>query len=131
MFDKYEDDDFVDLQTDTDLHQAQSDPYRRMSANLYKTKRPGEYYHIHGSLDASTTLKMIGLEPFRSDLIDHDAIVNVIEPAIQNFTIEELEVLNIQTVKQESQHLSTKISSKQTMQVVIQSLLYLQTNNAR
>ena len=30
-----------------------------MSANLYATKNPNEYYHIHGSLEASTTLKMM------------------------------------------------------------------------
>jgi len=36
---------------DTDYLRAQSDPYRRMSANLYETKRVGEYYHIHGSLN--------------------------------------------------------------------------------
>lgn len=65
-----------------------------MSANLYETKTPGEYYHIHGSLEASTTLKMIGLEPFRPDLTTHDEIVDAIEPAVQNFTTEELEALN-------------------------------------
>ncbi len=79
---------------DTDLLQAQSDPYRRMSANLYQTKQPGEYYHIHGSLDASTTLGMIGLEPFRPDLKNHEAIVDVIESHVQNYTVEELEALN-------------------------------------
>ncbi|KAL2755430.1 hypothetical protein ACRALDRAFT_1076935 [Sodiomyces alcalophilus JCM 7366] len=79
---------------DTDLLQAQSDPYRRMSANLYETKRMGEYYHIHGSLEASTTLRMIGLEPFRPDLHDHDAIVETIESKVKQFTIEELEDLN-------------------------------------
>ncbi|WQF82283.1 Putative CoA-transferase family III [Colletotrichum destructivum] len=79
---------------DTDLLQAQSDPYRRMSANLYETKRPGEYYHIHGSLEASTTLRMIGLEPFRPDLKDHDAIVQTIESHVRNFTVEELERMN-------------------------------------
>ena len=79
---------------DTDLLRAQSDQYRRMSANLYATKRKGEYYHIHGSLEASTTLKMIGLEPFRSDLKSHEAIVDAIEGAVQKFTIEELEDLN-------------------------------------
>lgn len=66
-----------------------------MSANLYKTKNPGEFYHIHGSLDASTTLMMIGLKPFRPDLEDHDAIVNTIESAVQRFTIDELEQLNV------------------------------------
>ncbi|KAF7560223.1 hypothetical protein G7046_g3931 [Stylonectria norvegica] len=82
------------LLKDTDLLQAQSIPYRRMSANLYKTKEPGQYYHIHGSLEASTTLQMIGLEPFRPDLTTHEQIVDVIEPAVQNFTVEELETMN-------------------------------------
>ncbi|KAL4731714.1 hypothetical protein ACLX1H_000695 [Fusarium chlamydosporum] len=82
------------LLKDTDLLQAQSNPYRRMSANLYETKNPGEYYHIHGSLEASTTLKMIGLEPFRPDLQSHDSIVDTIEPAVRRFSVEELESMN-------------------------------------
>lgn len=79
---------------DTDLLQAQSNPYRRMSANLYETKIPGEYYHIHGSLEASTTLQMIGLEPFRPELQSHEDIVAAIEPAVRKFSIQELEALN-------------------------------------
>jgi len=67
-----------------------------MSANLYETKRPGEYYHIHGSLEASTTLQMLGLEPFRPDLVDHNAIVDTIESKVKLHTIEELEELNLQ-----------------------------------
>ncbi len=67
-----------------------------MSANLYETKRPGEYYHIHGSLDASTTLGMIGLEPFRPDLGSHEAIVETIESRVKTYTVEELESLNAQ-----------------------------------
>ncbi|OAQ98069.1 hypothetical protein LLEC1_02310 [Akanthomyces lecanii] len=82
------------LLKDTDLLQAQSNPYRRMSANLYKTKQPGEYYHIHGSLEASTTLKMIGLESHRPDLETHEKIVEVIEGAVEKFTVEELEAMN-------------------------------------
>lgn len=65
-----------------------------MSANLYETKRPGEYYHIHGSLEASTTLRMIGLEPFRPDLDTHEAIVHAIETAVKQYTVEDLEKLN-------------------------------------
>lgn len=79
---------------DTDLLQAQSDPYRRMSANLYETAEPGEYYHIHGSLEASTTLNMIGLKSHRPDLTSHDEIVNEIEHAVKKFTVEQLEALN-------------------------------------
>ncbi|KJZ78204.1 hypothetical protein HIM_02242 [Hirsutella minnesotensis 3608] len=84
------------LLKDTDLLQAQSNPYRRMSANLYATANKGEFYHIHGSLEASTTLKMVGLEPFRPDLTSHDNIVEVIESAVEKFTVDELEALNSQ-----------------------------------
>ncbi|PKS05382.1 hypothetical protein jhhlp_008757 [Lomentospora prolificans] len=79
---------------DTDLLKAQSNPYRRMSANLYETKTPGEYYHIHGSLEASQTLDMIGLPPFRDDLKTHDDIVAVIEGAVRKFSTTELEEMN-------------------------------------
>lgn len=79
---------------DTDLLKAQSDPYRRMSANLYETADSGEYYHIHGSLEASTTLGMIGLEPFRPDLDSHRKIVDTIEKAVRKFTVAELEDMN-------------------------------------
>jgi hypothetical protein len=66
-----------------------------MSANLYETKDK-QYFHIHGSLEASTTLKMIGLEPHRPDLDTHEKIVGVIEPAVQKYTAEELEEMNRQ-----------------------------------
>lgn len=64
---------------DTDLLDAQSILYRRMSANVYKTKE-GKYYHIHGSLEATTTLNMIGLEGHRPDLTDYNDIVKVYSP---------------------------------------------------
>lgn len=81
---------------DTDLLEAQSNQYRRMSANLYETRDPGQYYHIHGSLEASTTLHMVGLEPFRPDLLTHEAIVDTIESKVKLFSIAELEAMNAQ-----------------------------------
>ncbi|EPE02623.1 caib baif family enzyme [Ophiostoma piceae UAMH 11346] len=81
---------------DTDLLQAQSDPYRRMSANLYETRIPGQYYHIHGSLEATTTLRMLGLCDFRPDLETHEAIVDVIESHVKQFSVAELEEKNAQ-----------------------------------
>ncbi|PHH78055.1 hypothetical protein CDD83_4052 [Cordyceps sp. RAO-2017] len=84
------------LLKDTDLLEAQSDPYRRMSANLYATADEGEYYHIHGSLEASTTLRMLGLEPRRPDLRTHSDIVGVIEAAVRTHSVEQLEALNAQ-----------------------------------
>lgn len=65
-----------------------------MSANLYETAEAGEYYHIHGSLEASTTLKMIGLESHRPDLDTIEKIVDVIEPAVKRFTVAQLEEMN-------------------------------------
>jgi hypothetical protein len=47
-----------------------------MSANMYRTKE-GKYYHIHGSLEATTTLNMIGLPGHRPDLTDYNEIIKV------------------------------------------------------
>lgn len=79
---------------DTDLLSAQSNGYRRMSANLYKTKNPDEFFHIHGSLEATTTLNMIGLEGERPDLTDYEEIIKVIEEKVQKYTASELEAMN-------------------------------------
>ncbi|KAJ4293699.1 hypothetical protein N0V90_008983 [Kalmusia sp. IMI 367209] len=45
-------------------------------------------------LEASKTLDMIGLPPFRPDLKTHEEIVNTIEAAVKKFTVEELEKMN-------------------------------------
>ncbi|PWY86799.1 CAIB/BAIF family enzyme [Aspergillus heteromorphus CBS 117.55] len=79
---------------DTDLLAAQSNGYRRMSANLYKTRNPHEFFHIHGSLEATTTLNMIGLEGQRPDLSDYEEIIQVIEGQVQKFSAAELEEMN-------------------------------------
>ncbi|KAL4929878.1 CAIB/BAIF family enzyme [Aspergillus undulatus] len=79
---------------DTDLLAAQSNGYRRMSANLYKTKNEGEFFHIHGSLEATTTLNMIGLEGHRPDLTDYEDVIKVIESHVQKYSAAELEEMN-------------------------------------
>lgn len=77
----------------TDLNQAQSITYRRMSANLYRTK-DGRFYHIHGLLEASTTLNMIGLPAYAPEIVDYEKVVEVIQGAVSQFTCAELEALN-------------------------------------
>ncbi|KAI1164058.1 CoA-transferase family III [Nemania serpens] len=79
---------------DTDLHCAQSILYRRLSAGLYEARDPGTFYHIHGSLEASTTLSMIGLPPFFPGLSDYDQCIKTIESAVKRFSIAELELRN-------------------------------------
>ncbi|KAK0646157.1 CoA-transferase family III [Cercophora newfieldiana] len=82
---------------DTDINRAQSNLYRRLSANLYETKNPGEYYHIHGSLEATKTLEMIGLPPFNSALEkNYRASINTIESAVKKFTSKELDEKNME-----------------------------------
>ncbi|KAJ9668186.1 hypothetical protein H2201_001615 [Coniosporium apollinis] len=79
---------------DTDLLQAQSILYRRLSANLYETKNPGEYFHLHGSLEATTALNMIGLQGHRPDMTDYRECVDLIESHVKQYTAEELEAMN-------------------------------------
>lgn len=68
--------------------------YRRLSANLYETRNPGEYYHIHGSLDASTTLRMINLPPFNPGVTKYRDCIDTIERAVRKFSVAELEAMN-------------------------------------
>ncbi|KAK2630317.1 hypothetical protein QTJ16_001137 [Diplocarpon rosae] len=79
---------------DTDLLAAQAILYRRLSANLYETKTAGEFYHIHGSLEAGKTLNMIGLASHRPDLTDYRQCIDVIEHHVKQFTVAELEEMN-------------------------------------
>ncbi|KAL7626306.1 hypothetical protein AAE478_003077 [Parahypoxylon ruwenzoriense] len=79
---------------DTDLNQAQSNIYRRLSAGLYESRNQGEYYHIHGSLEATTTLEMLGLPAFVPNLTDYHDCINVIEGAVRQFSRAELDRLN-------------------------------------
>lgn len=65
-----------------------------MSANLYKTKNEGEFFHIHGSLEATTTLNMIGLEGNRPDLTDYEEIIKTIESRVRKYSAAELEDMN-------------------------------------
>ncbi|KAF1945732.1 CoA-transferase family III [Clathrospora elynae] len=78
----------------TDLLQAQSILYRRLSANLYRTKTPGEYFHLHGSLEATKALNMVGLEGSRPDLTEYHECIKVIESHVKQFTADELEEMN-------------------------------------
>jgi hypothetical protein len=80
--------------SDTDLLLAQLISYRRFSAKLYETKDPAAYYHLHGSLEATTSLNMIGLEGYRPDLTDYHDCIELIESHIKAYSVVELEDLN-------------------------------------
>lgn len=60
---------------------------------MYETK-DGKHYHIHGSLDATTTLKMIGLPPTDDKLTESEDIIQTIGDAVREFDVKTLETLN-------------------------------------
>lgn len=60
---------------------------------MYETEDK-KYYHIHGSLEASETLQMIGLEPYRPDITTYDDGIKVIRDAVHKIDVKTLEKLN-------------------------------------
>jgi hypothetical protein len=88
----------------TDIHQAQSNLYRRLSANIYETRREGEYYHTHGSLDATPILDALGLPGFLQDSQDegvrrlegdYEGICRLIQERTRRFVVEELDEMTV------------------------------------
>ena len=47
--------------------------YRRYATNVYPTK-DGKWFHLHGSMDATPTLKMLGLPESEPEMDDDEAI---------------------------------------------------------
>lgn len=84
----------ADILSDTDLNKAQSIIYRRFSSNLYATKRPDEYFHLHGSLEATTALNMIGLPAYNDEITEYKQAIDHIECKMKEYTCEELEEKN-------------------------------------
>lgn len=85
---------YILTHVDTDLKAAQSNGYRRLSANLYETKDAGKYFHLHGSLEATKALNMIGLPGHNPELTDYHECISTIESQVKKFTLEELEAMN-------------------------------------
>ncbi|RAH67575.1 CoA-transferase family III [Aspergillus aculeatinus CBS 121060] len=79
---------------DTDIHSAQSNLYRRRAANMYRTKNEDEYFFLHGSLNPTKALNMIGLPSHRPGLTEYDDIVDLIGTQVGDFSAAELEDLN-------------------------------------
>lgn len=65
-----------------------------MAASMYRTQNDNEFFHLHGSLNPTATLNMIGLDSHCADLTDYDEIINTIQSQVQKFSAAELETLN-------------------------------------
>ncbi|KAL9619103.1 MAG: hypothetical protein Q9160_006280 [Pyrenula sp. 1 TL-2023] len=90
------DDRKADFETATDIHQAQSNLYRRLSANIYKTSVPNQYYHTHGSLDATPILNGLSLPGFLPEpLPSYHEICSIIQAETQKHTPQALDDLTV------------------------------------
>lgn len=58
---------------------------------MYKTSEDGVYYHLHGGLEATPILEMIGLPGYQDDLTDYNAICQIIQKQTMKFTPNELD----------------------------------------
>ncbi|GAW02901.1 CAIB BAIF family enzyme [Lentinula edodes] len=83
---------------DTDLNHVYSNIYRRMLTNIYRTK-DGGFYHLHASLDATPTLKALGLPPYDEGKNEKKVAQRAIEASTQRYTSEDLDKM-IRDIKQ-------------------------------
>ncbi|KAI1500305.1 CAIB/BAIF family enzyme [Biscogniauxia marginata] len=61
----------------------QSGPWRRLVTNVYAT-RDGRYFHLHGGLDSSPCLEMLGL-PARDDESDEMKVIQRLDEKVGQF----------------------------------------------
>jgi hypothetical protein len=67
---------------------------RKRTTALYKTKTPGVWYQLHGSLDAAPVLKSIGVEPNYPAKTADEAYEHI-SRHVEQWTADELEMLNV------------------------------------
>ncbi|KAL7623543.1 hypothetical protein AAE478_007226 [Parahypoxylon ruwenzoriense] len=70
---------------------AQMVPWRRLVTNVYPT-RDGRWFHLHGGLDSSPCLKMLGLPTHRDDVVDEMDAITALSEKVQRFDAEWLDV---------------------------------------
>ncbi|WOO79235.1 Formyl-CoA:oxalate CoA-transferase [Vanrija pseudolonga] len=75
---------------DTDIHHSFKNRYRQLATNCYRTK-DGRYYYTHGSLDARATMRILGMDPDRTDLVETKDILQAYGEAVGKFTAAELD----------------------------------------
>lgn len=77
---------------DWDLHDSLKFRYRQLATNVYKT-RDAKFFHLHGSLNATPSQKMIGIDPTRVDITDTDEILGIYGKAVAVFDASTLDTL--------------------------------------
>uniref|UniRef100_A0A060SXN3 ARAD1A05544p n=1 Tax=Blastobotrys adeninivorans TaxID=409370 RepID=A0A060SXN3_BLAAD len=67
-----------------------AEPWRRLATNVYRTK-DGRYFHLHGSLNATPTLTMLGLPLSKPDL-EFDDVVQSHQSVVEKYDSHWLDV---------------------------------------
>lgn len=67
---------------------------RKRCTALYKTKTPGVWYQLHGSLDAAPILRSIGVDPDYPAKTSEEAYEHI-SRHVEQWTADELEMLNV------------------------------------
>lgn len=67
---------------------------RKRCTAIYKTKTPGVWYQLHGSLDAAPVLRAIGVDP-EYPAKTSDEAYEYISRHVEQWTADELEMLNV------------------------------------
>jgi len=74
------------------------EPYRRLATNIYPTK-DGRWFHLHGSMDATPTLTMLGL-PLNQPNLGESAAIGVFCDAVKHWDSTEIDHLADSKYKQ-------------------------------
>lgn len=71
-----------------------STPVKQRTTALYKTKTPGVWYQLHGSLDPTPVLKSMGIDPdYPAQTLDE--AYDYISKHVEQWTADELEMHNV------------------------------------
>ncbi|TLD31407.1 hypothetical protein PspLS_01747 [Pyricularia sp. CBS 133598] len=63
---------------------SSSDVYRRLCTNVYKTK-DGRFFHLHGSMNATKSLAMIGLPPTNPALNTPELVIKALSSKVAEY----------------------------------------------
>ncbi|KAI5860848.1 CAIB/BAIF family enzyme [Durotheca rogersii] len=66
-------------------------PWRRLVTNVYPT-RDGRWFHLHGGLDSSPCLRMLGLPTHRDDVVDEMVAIDALSARVRQFDADWLDV---------------------------------------
>uniref|UniRef100_A0A060T306 ARAD1A05390p n=1 Tax=Blastobotrys adeninivorans TaxID=409370 RepID=A0A060T306_BLAAD len=67
-----------------------AETYRRLATNVYRTK-DGRYFHLHGSLNATPTLTMLGV-PLSKPGLEYDEVVKMHQSEVEKYDSRWLDV---------------------------------------